>query len=257
MDQHLSLFKLLARSSILKVLAVLVLMVAAEVILFIRQAEKLAGQAGGFFLEDLFAESFFFVAFLAAFFAIAMLLYRTGSRPGSRQVYTLQRLGISQYAIIAWQSLWNLLCFLLLWAVQLWTVYLLLQNLLAKYPDAGFTQHSIFLVFWRHPTLHGLLPMADILVWIKNIVLLLAVSITTAYGSFIAYRTGKGSGIFIFMLIQTVNYFPSSVNDSLFHFIIAAITVILTLGLMFYMLYHKFELEPDEPEKEEKPCAES
>lgn len=253
MNKHLSVFKLLARSTILKILAVLALMVAAEVLLFTRQAEKMSGYAGGFFLEDLFAESFFFVCFLAAYWAAAIVLCQTGSRPGSKQTYTLQRLGISEYAIMAWQSLWNLICFLLLWAVQLWTVYLLLQNLLAKYPDAGFTQNSIFLAFWRHDILHALLPTEDILSWIKIIITVLTLSVTTAYGSYVTRRTGKGSAICNVMIVEAAVLFDERGASGL---VFAAIVAVFVLVLMFCMLRNKYELEPDEDGKEEEPCAE-
>ena len=254
MNKHLSVFKLLARSTILKILGILAVMVAAEVLLFTRQAEKMAGYAGGFFLEDIFGESFFFVCLFVAYFAVGSVLCRTGSRPGSMQTYTLQRLGISEYAIMAWQSLWNLICFLLLWAVQLWTVYLLLQNFLAKHPDAGFTQHHIFLAFWRHDTLHALLPMEDILSWIKTVITVLTLSATTAYGSCVTRKTGKGSAICNVMLIEAYALFNIRDVSGLIY---TSIIIIFLLVLMFSMLRNKYELEPDESGEEEEPWAES
>ena len=260
MNKHLSVFKLLARSTIWKVLAVLLLMTVTESLLFFRQEGKLAGQAGGYYLESLFYGSYIFLVFLAAYVAISAILYGTGSRPGSRQDYTLQRLGVSGYAIIAWQSLWNLICFLLLWTVQLLTVYLLLQNHLAKYPYAGFTQHHIFLAFWRHDVLHGLLPTADTLVWLKDLILLLAVSMITDYGSYVARRAGKGSALYVFMFVQTVQFFrsdTSSSSDRMFDFAMSLITAVFTLGLLFYMVITKYELEPSESAKEDEPCEKS
>ncbi|MBR5488462.1 MAG: hypothetical protein IKV72_02060 [Firmicutes bacterium] len=254
MNKHLSVFKLLARSTILKILVILAVMVSAEVLIFTRQAEKMAGYAVGFFLEDIFGESFFFVCLFVAYFAVGSVLCRTGSRPGNMQTYTLQRLGISEYAIMAWQSLWNLICFLLLWAVQLWTVYLLLQNFLAKHPDAGFTQHHIFLAFWRHDVLHALLPMADVYGWIKNFLLASALSITTAYGSYVTRRTGKGSAIYNVMMVETALLFD---DNGGFGLVITSVLVILILGIMFSMLRSKYELDSDESGKEEEPCVES
>ena len=256
MNKHLSVFKLLARSTILKILAVLAIMVAAEVLLFTRQAEKLAGQAGGYYLENLFAESHLFLVFLAAYLAIAIILYRSGGRPGTSQYYTLQRLEIPGYAVLLWQSLWNLLCLLLLWTVQLWTVYLLLQHHLTKYPDAGFTQHHIFLAFWRHPVLHGILPLEDTLTWAKNFLLAAAFSMVAANAPY-----SKGSQVlYAVLLIQIANFFStdtSSSTDRMYDFSMSVIAFLFMLAVMLYLIIKKYELQPPETEMEDEPCEES
>ena len=62
------------------------------------------------------------------------------------------------------------------------------------------------------------------------------------------------------MFVQAVQFFrtdTTSSSDGLFDFAMTLIVAVFTLGLMFYMIITKYELEPAESEKEDELCEES
>ena len=96
--------------------------------------------------------------------------------------------------------------------------------------------------------------MEDILSWIKTVITVLTLSVTTAYGAYVTRKTGKGRVICNVMLIEAYALFNIRSVSGLIY---TAIIVIFLLVLMFSMLRNKYEQEPDESGKEEEPWAES
>ena len=121
MRRHLSVLMLIARSTIYKLLGLLVLMVCAEGALYYVTLKKILTDGSMFSVEELISNSHIIWVFAVFFVIITILLCLTGCEYGSKQGYKLRRLRISERSIFLWQSIYNIFCYLVIWAVQLGT----------------------------------------------------------------------------------------------------------------------------------------
>ena len=101
MKKHSSVLMLLARSTIYRVLALLVLLAVIERVLFGRALPY--GQFGEDGLKTCFSESYIVWAFGLYFLLLTALLCTTGCAFCSRTGDTLRRLRISEKAVFLWQ----------------------------------------------------------------------------------------------------------------------------------------------------------
>ena len=190
MRQHWSVLMLLARSSFLQILAVLVLMGAVQATLFCR---VLAGTAVS--LEETLANSGAVWACGVGFLLVTALLCRTGCNRGSRQEYTLRRLGVSEKALFFWQAGYNAGVYLVFWAAQV-AILLLLS---ALYCRAGqdVSPQAVFLGFYRSPFLHSFLPLGEVSMWCCNFVVILCLGICAAAFPVRQRRGERGTAIVV------------------------------------------------------------
>lgn len=199
MKKYTSVLFLLARSTVYPILGVLVLMAAAEAALFYH-VMPMAGERCG--LETLVQQAHLSWVFAAAFLAVSVLLLRTGCARGTKVGYTLMRLSISERNIFVLQSIYNVLCYLLLWAVQV-LLAMGLSTAYAAYAPADYvTGQTVFLAFYWNDFFHSLLPFEDIGIWLSNLTLLLSLGICTAQYP-MGQRTGKNSPL-VFVLMGAV-----------------------------------------------------
>lgn len=99
---------------------------------------------------------------------------------GSRYGYTLRRLQIPETRVLLWSGVCNALCFACVWCVQLMASVgaAALHAADARYAEGA---QGIFVDFYRSDFLHGLLPLADGYLWVRNVVFVLALGVLTAY----------------------------------------------------------------------------
>ena len=99
---------------------------------------------------------------------------------GSRYGYTLRRLQISESQVLLWSSVCNALCFACVWCVQVMGAIgaAALHAADARYAEGA---QGIFVDFYRSEFLHGLLPLADGYLWVRNGSFVLALGVLTAY----------------------------------------------------------------------------
>ena len=99
---------------------------------------------------------------------------------GSRYGYTLRRLQIPETRVLLWSGVCNALCFACVWCVQLMASVgtAALHAADARYAEGA---QGIFVDFYRSEFLHGLLPLADGYLWVRNVVFVLALGVLTAY----------------------------------------------------------------------------
>lgn len=194
MKKHISVFMLMARSSVYGLLGVLIAMAAAEGALFYFALNKtLADERAGSVLsglERVLSESGIIWGFGAFFLLFMALLCATGCEFGSRQGYTLGRLSISERSIFAWQAVYNCVCLFVLWAAQLGIVLALIGLYDARVSPEAFSGQSAFLAFYRNSFLHSLLPLEEGSRYIRNIVLIFGLGISAAVFPF-KQRRGK------------------------------------------------------------------
>lgn len=243
METVLSVAALFVRSSFYKILAVLVLLTLSEGIYFFHFREKEMGYP----VEALFTgviPFLFLTALGAAFFLLARSggllgrggLLSNGELPGSRGLlgnggrtpeadssgekgtsaqtfsgaggqYTMMRLRITQKRIFIIRTMYNVLCLMLLFAVQVILAFWMIRCYgQAAGQDSEASLH-LFLAFYRSEFLHCLLPLAETGKWVRNCLLVLA------FGMEAAGEAGRReAAVRIGLFILTFIWFASPVG---------------------------------------------
>ena len=189
--KEISLWALLARGTIYKILIILAILAVGQCALFygglIRQTEQVQ-------LSEADFETFFSLSggnvlylsayrflFLAAFALIMFTLIRCETiNSGSMFSYTLRRLRVSERHLFLVETVYNFLCFVLLFAVQVWVILWMYRIYMNRIPGNPVSHQIAFLAFYRVPFLHNLLPLAETGKWVRNLLMLLAVSMDVA-----------------------------------------------------------------------------
>ena len=188
MRKHVAAAGMYIRINILRVIAILLVTVTAEVLLFCRAASM--PNTG---LEDVIDRSGVMWAMAAAFILMTVQLCAAGGDRGGRQNYTLQRLALQERTVTFWQMAVNALYYLLFWTVQ--GLLLIILCVAVRDPGDILSGQALFLACWRSPLLHGLIPMGEVLVWIRNAVFCAALGIVTAKFSWCRRRGKFGVGV--------------------------------------------------------------
>lgn len=179
MKRYLSVFEMITRSSIYKVLAILIAMVAAEMIACaIAWQQPLALLKPN--IEEWVDQSYFVIAFGVAYILMTVVLVLSGTNIGSVQSYTLQRLRIPEKKVYLLQCIYNILCYILLWGTQL-AVLLGISTFYMNYKTHVVkSNQTVFLAFHRNEFMHSILPMEDFIGWFLLITLIAGTGIFAA-----------------------------------------------------------------------------
>lgn len=206
MRKHIAAAGMYVRINILRVMVILLVSIAAEVLLFYRAASM--SDTG---LENIIDRSGMVWVMAAAFIALTVQLCAAGGDKGGRQNYILQRLFIQERTITVWQMAVNALFYLLFWMVQ----SLLILGLCASIwnPEDALSGQALFLACWRSPLMHGLIPMGEILVWIRNAFFCAILGIVTAKYSWCRRRGKFGVGV-LFAAAACLLFFPREVGKA-------------------------------------------
>lgn len=186
MKKYLSVFALFARWSLFSVLGALLLLEVAEALLFFPVEEGVSAVEYGF------DESGMPLCFGAAAVLVTALLLRAASSEPS--AHTLNRLRISRNRVFALHCLYNSLVYLLLWLTQ--AVIAVGLCLYAVQNNSAAGVQDFALAVYRQSFLHSLIPMAEKLLWLRNLLLAVALGMTTAYFSF-CRRQGQTAYLFL------------------------------------------------------------
>lgn len=111
---------------------------------------------------------------------VCQLLLAACFGTGSRYGYTIRRLQVSESQVLLWSSVCNALCFACVWCVQVMGAIgaAALHAADARYAEGA---QGIFVDLYRSDFLHGLLPLADGYLWVRNGSFVLALGVLTAY----------------------------------------------------------------------------
>lgn len=189
--REISLWGFLAGGSIYKILTILVILALGQCALFYGSLTRRAEQGQ---LSEADFESFFLFSggnvyyvsaygflFLGAFALIMFTLIRCETvNSGSLFYYTLRRLRVSERHLFFVETVYNFLCFVLLFAVQVWVILWMYRIYMNRIPGDLVSHQIVFLAFYRVPFLHNLLPLAETGKWMRNLMMLLAVSMDVA-----------------------------------------------------------------------------
>lgn len=165
MRPHGAVFRLFLAHTVGKVLAVLVLLGAAEAAVALWHRETIPQVSLLGYYER--CATALGLLFLAAAVLVSVLLLWAGvgwgkGRPGD----TLDRLTVSPWWVVFWQGLYNTLVFLLLWGVQA----LLLVAMAWFYGKQGgqLSAQSLYLLVWQRDLPHFLLPLGGVGGWVSR-----------------------------------------------------------------------------------------
>lgn len=236
MKKHLSVFMLMARSTIYKVIGLFVVMAAVGwSLVYFRLKQGATGDS--FNLELVIEESRISLVFAIAFVLITILLSRTGCEFSSKLGYTLKRLSISERWIFFWQSLYNMMCYLMFWMVQVLVVFWFCSLYVKMAPEGYVTNQTIFLAFYRSDFLHSLLPMENVIFWVKNIIAVIAMGICSAYLPIAQRRGGKKVEV-VLWISTTAVFFVGELGEYL-NPVMAIISALIGIGAVIFRLFEK------------------
>ena len=173
MKRYLSVFEMITRSSIYKVLLILIAMVAVQVISFYLKVSE--GGIRSF--ESHINECSFDISFKMAYVLITILIVLPGMNLGSIQSYTLQRLRIKESRVFCLQALYNFFTYVLLWGMELFALLVCGMIHYQKFADNGmWNNQTMFLAFYKNDFMHTILPLEDAFGWF----VIATIAITTA-----------------------------------------------------------------------------
>lgn len=224
---------LITRSTIYKVIGVLILMTIVEFLLFSWVLSSLAGgEIIG--LEYAFDNSYIFFVFAAAFCALVIMLTGLDRRKKAKPEYTLLRLSITEKQIFLWHSLYNFLCFLLFLLLQTLVVMGLCQYYMDSGIDPTVSVQTVFLAFYRNAFLHSLLPLDNPFNMAGNVFLALAMGICCARST-VLQRCGKGSGIMIFTIYMGIRTFIRETDENINKLLLWVVVIVVLIEAGIYL----------------------
>ena len=240
MKKHLSVFMLMARSSIYKVISVLMLMAVAEWGLFYRRlAQGVMSDCHN--LEIVVDDSRIAWVFGVAFLLITIFLCQTGCGFSSKTGYTLQRLSISERMVFVWQSIYNVMCYCLFWFTQILIVFGLCSLYVNMAPKGYVTNQTVFLAFYRNDFLHSLLPMEDVGFWVKNVLSVLSMGICSAHYP-MAQRRGKKIQEVMFLTACVFVFFLGELGE----YLAPSVVICCCLLCVLYAIFQIFSKDEEE-----------
>lgn len=242
MKKHLSVFMLMARSSIYKIVLILLAMGALEAGLFYLSCEGLLFLSVPLYLEDAFETSLTGIVFTLGLFAVTFFLCRTGHETGAKTGYTLRRLSISEKQVFFWQGLYNTLAYLLFFFSQVLVVFALAAWYISMKGAETLGSQTFFLLFYRSAFIRGLWPMSDATGFVRNA--LLAVMLGFAAARYpMAQRQGSRFGEIFPACALTVALFNRALGESGATDFISFLSIAIVLSVTIWRAVKKEEVQ--------------
>lgn len=168
MKKYISVWMLIARSSVYKVLILLpATVVAGFVVLFF----------GGWNKADLYHAVSGHSVFSVCLLILCVILSRSLCRQGGQLTYTMRRLRISDKRVFWMQAAYNFVCIALLYMVQA-LVYVVFSALYLRAHPAG--HQTLFVTAYQYEVFHMVFPLENPLMWVCNTILMAGLAICTA-----------------------------------------------------------------------------
>ena len=132
-------------------------------------------------LETAFGDTRLYLVFVIAFAGLHAQFCLRGLL-GARSDLPYARLGLTRRQMLAIVAEQNAVCDFILWAWQALLALALTAWWCHAHPGAVGPQ-TTFVTFYRVSFLHALLPLGDVWLWVRNIVLCLALGVCSAYAA--------------------------------------------------------------------------
>lgn len=227
MKKNLSVLGLFARSTFYPFLCLMGLLTLTDVGVFAWNARKWV------LLERTLSRSHLQIPFAVVFLLLVVCLCLTGCEFSGKQGYTLRRLGVTEYRVFLWQSVYNCACFLLLWAWQTVVVYILCRLHTNFAPEEAKNSQTLMLAFYRTDFLHNLLPLRDVSRWIRNVFLVVLLGFGCAYFP-LKQRKGSFPILPVLAVLLSVFAFTYGVSTFTVNLVVMLIGLFLLGCLLMY-----------------------
>lgn len=181
MKKYLSVWMALIKSTAFYLSLRLAALCVAETGLFLWRVGKYAS------FEAAVGDGSAYALFMAAYCALFIVLETRFCFPG--QLYTIERLRISERRFLLIQAFHNTLCFVILWGAEVTAIFILSLWYRGAYLENAASPW-LTLAFYRNPFLHGLLPLYTASRWIVNLLYFAGSGILSACAA-LKYRHGK------------------------------------------------------------------
>lgn len=225
-----SLWALLARSSIYKLLGLAAVMAVWEAALFYISLRR----GRGYELTDVIGSSNIFLAFLVTLGLGLSALARAERDLEEKSRNTMNRLTLSRGGIFGVKAAFNMGCLAVLFALQIWLAIWMVGTFGRERPEAYASPQRLFLAFYRIEFLHCLLPLADAGKWVRNILLVLALGMEAA-----VYV--KGIPVtFILLYLLTAVWFVSPIGIGVTDIMYMVVCAVM-MGIDVWRLWKKGE----------------
>ena len=238
MKKHLSVFGLIARHSFYKILLLLLAMCGIELFVFQRRlsaARELYEVLGSFPRpESLITSSGVGMGFMIAFVLIFLLLCLTAGGYNTRTGYTVSRLLINERHFYFWGVLYYAAMLLALWAAQALTVFFMSMLYEQAAPSALVSAQTVMLGFYRSELLHAILPLEDVGLWVRNLLVLFSLSLTAASFSYLNRRGRFGTSA-LAAALYAIATFKSEIGDGFYLFSSVLIFVVISFETVYHL----------------------
>ena len=212
MKKYLSVFEMITRSTLYKVLIVLVAMGAVQMSMFWAELMETVDNVSdktGIGMEMIVDKSHLDVPLAVGFVLVTILLCWSGCNIGSNQGYTLRRLQIGERAVFGLQILYNCFSYILLWASQV-AVTVGISCLYVQHASE-LTNQSIVLAYYKNSYMHSILPMEDSIGWLLIICLVLGCGVSSATFP-VHQRRGKIAYNTLIAIAMAIVSFPNRMD---------------------------------------------
>lgn len=246
MKKYISVFGLIARSSIYQIILTLIGMTAAEAIIFCNKLNYALRLYSMEFsmeqLEDVIDKSMINWFLPLCLIIITLSLCIAGSEySNTRTSYTIRRLSISEREFFFCQATYNTLVYIILWAVQTAIVFALCSWYITMAPAETVGNQTVFLAFYRNDLLHSLMPISEISVWVRNIFLAVGLGFAAAEFPY-KQRRHKNSVTAIAFVLYAIVFFSREIGN-LFNSVLMIFVSICIIAETLYTVFKQDEEE--------------
>lgn len=251
MRRYTSLVMLTAGRCLGRVLLLLAAMGAAQIALFLPWMERRQEVYDSvvedyvnapFHLNTIFEEGHVSTLWAVGLLALLMLLLYTSSRGGE---YTLRRLRLPWLKADLTIALSNLLLLVLFWVGEMAILLGLAVWYNAQLPAEYAGPNTVFLACYQTNLLHSILPMEDFLRWVRNILVLACLALSTAQGASLLRRGKRPMGVFILSVVASMSWVIPAWQIALDLMIMMAAVVVAMCAVVDLESYHSGREDED------------
>lgn len=234
MKRYLSIFMLLSRSVLYKLVAVFFGTAALHTAVYF----LLLGSQRN--IEAIFNHWGMKTVFGVGLFLTTALLVSTLTQSGSKLDYTIRRLRIGNRSLCLCQSIFSLACFLLFWAAELLVALLLCRLWVSG--QGELSHQTVYLAFYRSDLLHSLLPLSDVSRWGRNIIVFICLGICSACGP-VLQRRGDGHWGILVLPVALAFAFPGKMATVSNDMLAGCLSVVAAFALIVNAWGEEFQNE--------------
>lgn len=239
MKKHISVFNLMTRVSLRKILLILLAMAVSQVILFF-----VMGAGEETYLLDALQRIPSSVVVYIGLFLMLLALCTPLSDRGGRMNNLILRLGLSEKEIFWLHVLFCAMSYCLFIMAQ--ALIMVLLCLIHDWVAPGtMDPMAVFVTSYQHPLFHRFFPLHDLLGWVNHLLLVAGLSICTAAQP-IKQRHRFNSSCTVLMLVFAANHYTDLDMGSHLHYAGAIIPFFMLICVVPICLYGVLSMEVDD-----------